>query len=63
MDMTEDDTFRILKRLSFSELNEIYEAWWRTQTVYDREDIKKFFEGTGWTSEEFDKEFYRRTQP
>jgi hypothetical protein len=54
--MTEDDTFLRLKKLSFSEIDDI---WYRKYTGTARRDLEEFLNKYGWTTEEFiRKKFY-----
>jgi hypothetical protein len=53
-DMTEDDTFRRLKRISFSEIPKIITTWRLDLT--DIRSVEKLLLDNGWTLSEYEKE-------
>ena len=55
--MTEDDTFRILKRIPFSEM---YRLWHLSTSMPNDPDVDQFFSQYGWTFLEYRDEFDRQ---
>jgi len=56
--MTEDDTFRVLKRITFYEMMKLYRSGTGPRWPNNKgNEWEIFFNKHGWTSEEFRKEW------
>ena len=55
---TEDDTFRVLSRPSFDEMERMVYPWW--YDTRDRKALVKLLEENKWTIAEFTKEERKR---
>ena len=58
MPITEDDTFRRLKRVSYSEMLEIRQKW--LDDRYDYGTFESLLEDNGWTRHEFDLMYWKK---
>lgn len=59
--MTEDDTFRILKKLPFGVVWKKYSEWHRDEKPYTIIDLERFCLSMGWTYDEL-FEYKTRTE-
>jgi hypothetical protein len=59
--MSEDETFRRLKRIPYLDMLDLFCEWVKTQPRFETYDDEDFFNRYGWTHKEFRNQLLKKS--